>query len=726
MSSLGQRLLPAWVYKTEECAICLSFFSTDMPPGPDPRTGLDPKFKPDRRLLEPEYESRCHGCWVARFTISFFSHILEDVDSENMRDALFYLDANVDGTNVVLTARKGRSRGGYVLSKLQLLKTTLPPAQGYMESWLRYVISFLNPNAYNRLPVYVAHAYESPPIVGHTGSQDAFKKIFTWFDDCVAHHPDCGSGLSIHPMPTRLIDISDRDNMLLVEGVTKRSHYIALSHRWIEASKMPRCVSSNIGSLKTNVPWSFLTRNFQDTIVFIKDFASWYAKGHPHEEPIRYVWIDSLCIVQDSVADWDAESKLMCSVYEGALLTVAAAAGPDGCFAEAERVYKGFDVTNPHRQNPRLLLRKRLPDHENECEMAEREHVIQQKSLRPPSRLDLMTRGWVMQERLLSRRFVVFAPNEVMWECYEGSQCECGRLSSMTGQLNLKGEEGVMSQYNQASYRYYDSKRADDPNYSFLPMPLKMAYYASLDDKGEHAARNLRNWWRRLVERYTTLDLTQESDRLPAIMGLAIQYGRRTGQEMESYLAGIWRNSLPLDLLWHNGNPSMEPISEYSKNKGPPSWSWASCRGKVRMPREGSLSKLTYFAELTSVNVGVRIAVGMRCPVFTGLSKRTRDETFPIVVLDYAPDRATSLATSVWEDEAKFALISRAGEGDETTWMYLHIRPVHDFEGSGITYSRIGLLELAKRRCLRNKATCSDILLESCFKSGTVEEIELV
>ncbi|KAK1637951.1 hypothetical protein BDP81DRAFT_480780 [Colletotrichum phormii] len=210
-------------------------------------------------------------------------------------------------------------------------------------------------------------------------------------------------------MPTRLIDISDRDNMLLVEGVTKRSHYFALSHRWIEASKMPRCVSSNIGSLKKNIPWSALTRNFQDAI------------------PIRYVWIDSLCIVQDSVADWDAESKLMCSVYEGALLTVAAAAGPDGCFAAAER-----------------------------------------KSLRPPSRLDLMTRGWVMQERLLSRRFIVFAPNE-----------------------------------------------------------------------GEHAARNLRNWWRRLVERYTTLDLTQESDRLPAIMGLAIQYGRWTGQEMKGYLAGI-------------------------------------------------------------------------------------------------------------------------------------------------------------------------------------------
>ncbi|KAK1720344.1 uncharacterized protein BDZ83DRAFT_536439, partial [Colletotrichum acutatum] len=292
--------------------------------------------------------------------------------------------------------------------------------------------------------------------------------------------------------PTRLIDISDKDNMRLVERVTTRSHYIALSHRWIEASKMPRCVSSNIESLEKNIPWSALTRNFQDAIIFIQDFASWYAKDHPDEEPIQYVWIDSLCIIQDSIADWDAESKLMCSVYEGALLTVAAAAGPDGCFAEAERVYKGFD------------------------------------SLRTPSRLDLMTRGWVMQERLLSRRFVIFAPNEVMWECYESSQCEC-------------------------------------------------------DDKGEHAARNLRNWWRRLVERYTTLDLTQESDRLPAIMGLAIQYGRRTGQEMQDYIAGIWRNSLPLDLLWHTENPSSEPDSQNLKAKETPSWSWASCRSQVRM-----------------------------------------------------------------------------------------------------------------------------------------------
>ncbi|KXH63684.1 hypothetical protein CSAL01_02405 [Colletotrichum salicis] len=434
--------------------------------------------------------------------------------------------------------------------------------------------------------------------------------------------------------------------MLLVERVTKRSNYIALSHRWMEASKMPRCVSTNIKSLKKNIPWSALTRNFQDAIVFIKELASWYAKGHP--------------------------------------------------------------------------------DHETEYEMAGREHVIKQKSPRPPSRLDLMTRGWVMQERLLSRRFVVFAPNEVMWECYEGSQCECGRLSGMTGQLNLKEEKGVMSQYNHTSYRYYDSKRADDPNYSFLPMPLKMAYYASLDDKGEHAARNLRNWWRRLVERYTTLDLTQESDRLPAIMGLAIQYGRRTGQEMEGYLAGIWRKSLPLDLLWHKENPSTESTSEYSKNKGPTSWSWASCRGQVRMPREESLSKLTYFAQLTSVNVGMQIAVGMRCPVFAGLGARTRDETFPIAVLDYAPDRAASLTTSIWEDEATFALISRVGEGDETTWLYLHIKPVHDSEGGGIKYSRIGLFELGRRRHVRTEGAFSDELVESCFKSRRSQDIELI
>ncbi|KAK0371259.1 hypothetical protein CLIM01_11398 [Colletotrichum limetticola] len=724
MSSLRQRLLPGWIYKTEECPICLSFFSTDMPPGPDPRTGLDPKFKPDRRLLQPEYQNRCHGCWIARFTISFFSHVLDNVDSNDMRDALFYIDADVDGTNIVLTARKGGPRGGYILSKLQLLKTTLPPAQGYMQSCLRYLISVLDPNAYNPLPVYVAHAYESPPIVGHTGSPDTFKKIFTWFEECVAQHPDCGSGLNIHPMPTRLIDISDKGNMRLVENVTTRSHYIALSHRWIEASMMPRCVSTNIESLKKNVPWSALTRNFQDAIIFIKDFASWYAKDHPEEEPIRYVWIDSLCIIQDSVADWNAESKLMCSVYEGALLTVAAAAGPDGCFAEAERVYKGFDVTNPQRQNPRLMLRKSLPDHENEYEMAGREHVMQQKGLRTPSRLDLMTRGWVMQERLLSRRFVVFAPNEVMWECYEGSQCECGRLSGMTGQLNLEGEEGNMSQVNQRSYRFHDSKRVEDPNYALLPMPLKMAYYASLDDKGEHAARNLRNWWRRLVERYTTLDLTQESDRLPAIMGLAIQYSRRTGQEMKDYVAGIWRKSLPLDLLWHTENPSSEPISKTSKAKETPSWSWANCRSQVRMPREGSMEKPIYYAELTCVNDG--ITVGLRCAVFTDLSERARDETFPITVLHDFPDRAASLAPSIWEAEAIFALVLRAGEGEDTTWMYLHIKPIKSVQGGVIKYSRVGLLELGRRRYLRNKTTCSDELVGSCFKSGRIEELELV
>ncbi|KAK7452332.1 hypothetical protein Landi51_04220 [Colletotrichum acutatum] len=356
--------------------------------------------------------------------------------------------------------------------------------------------------------------------------------------------------------------------------------------------------------------------------------------------------------------------------------------------------------------------------------MAGREHVMHQKSLRTPSRLDLMTRGWVMQERLLSRRFVIFAPNEVMWECYESSQCECGRLSGMTGRLNLVGEEGNMSQVNQRSYRFHDSKRAEDPNYALLPMPLKMAYYTSLDDKGEHAARNLRNWWRRLVERYTTLDLTQESDRLPAIMGLAIQYGRRTGQEMQDYIAGIWRNSLPLDLLWHTENPSSEPDSQNLKAKETPSWSWASCRSQVRMPREGSMKKPIYYAKLTSVNDG--ITVGLRCPIFTGLSERARDQTFPITVLHDFPNRAASLATSIWEAEAVFALVLRVGKGEETTWMYLHIRPIESAQGGVVKYSRVGLLELGRRRYLRSKITCADELVEFCFKSGRIEDLELV
>jgi len=87
--------------------------------------------------------------------------------------------------------------------------------------------------------------------------------------------------------------------------------------------------------------------------------------GIPTSEPLKYLSIDSLCIIQDSVEDWDRESAMMCSNYENAILTIALASGTERCYYEAGVVFKGFNMTKPQppsksQETTYALLHRRL------------------------------------------------------------------------------------------------------------------------------------------------------------------------------------------------------------------------------------------------------------------------------------------------------------------------------------------------------------------------------
>jgi len=337
-------------------------------------------------------------------------------------------------------------------------------------------------------------------------------------------HPQCGpQELSI--LPTRVIDVgtADVEPHLFVSG-NKQARYAALSHCW--GGKSPLTMrTSTMEEFRELIPMSKLPRTFQDAVTVTRALG------------IQYLWIDSLCIIQDSIDDWLQESAKMASLYENSTVTIAADAAVDST--------SGFLTHVNRKQN---LIEVSYGDTDGQ----QKSIYFREKGMRRgqnpyhgwhnyshPNRLrtqidggysvrsKLCTRGWTFQELILSPRTLRFA-EEMAWECRSLMACECSANS-----VRLK--EG---------------------------MSLMKKKLVDCD-------------WKALVEEYSHLELTVPSDRLPALAGLAEVLAR---SKPDRYFCGLWEKDLPQQLAWRVKEPwDGTRFDEYIA----PSWSWASVRGQV-------------------------------------------------------------------------------------------------------------------------------------------------
>ncbi|XTI92916.1 HET-domain-containing protein, partial [Cenococcum geophilum] len=133
------------------------------------------------------------------------------------------------------------------------------------------------------------------------------------------------SGRAMQVGPARLIDIgTDLENqeIKLIEVGTAMPEYFTLSYCW-GGKGFLKSDSKTLGRWKKNIPWMNLPKTFKDAVAITRRLG------------YRYLWIDSLCTVQDGVHDWQVESSKMAEVYENGVLNISAALGPDaeyGCF----------------------------------------------------------------------------------------------------------------------------------------------------------------------------------------------------------------------------------------------------------------------------------------------------------------------------------------------------------------------------------------------------------
>lgn len=389
---------------------------------------------------------------------------------------------------------------------------------------------------------------------GHNpASEERYAIVRRWIDEC-STHLKCNETVSGSeridacrtPLPTRCIKISEDGRMVYLQEMEgKRGPYITLTHRWNQETERCKMTVNNYGERLGGLRVEELPRLFQDVFLIATKLN------------VRYIWIDSLCIVQsgDNGEDWRREAPKMVQYYQFSFLTIA------GTLPNLENGLLSPDSANDQPWASKLV---RLPYRNEENAQAGFFYIYRRKvrltddyfgSIRSNT---LFRRGWVLQEWLLSKKLLLYTPRGLIYECHSDVPRTDGQERIEPGGR----EPGVRSSLQlKASFHWTNASILD--------------------------------FWYRALEVYSGCHLTKpDHDRILAVAGVAKEVGQilinpRRDVAMdedvnnEMYLSGLWLYDIHYGLLWQE-HPSSEPWTVRVHEA--PSWSWASLMGEVRWP----------------------------------------------------------------------------------------------------------------------------------------------
>ncbi|KAK4450233.1 heterokaryon incompatibility protein-domain-containing protein [Podospora aff. communis PSN243] len=354
-----------------------------------------------------------------------------------------------------------------------------------------------------------------------------------WVETCLTQHT-CGHRKNGHFLPTRLFEINGSEEDLNVRlyipsatDVELGLRYCTLSHCWGDTEVL--CLTTaTLQDFQQAVSVTTMPATYADAMRIAKSIG------------VRFLWIDSLCILQDSPDDWAQEASTMASVYENSYCNIAAAIGENsagGCYATRDPLT--FAPCRILATDTRQLYARQywldgsLEELEGNCDSG------------------LFSRAWILQELLLPPRVLYFEPKSVYFECQ--------RLRA--DERNVEGEERPSPAFDLASY--------DGTQALLTRQVFQWATQNSTTDP--RFPYGLHSVWLEIVSRYCELNLSVPGDKLVALAGVAERIiAARKG---EQYLSGLWRSTFLSDLPWYvDYLPLLPPMSEFRA----PTWSWAS------------------------------------------------------------------------------------------------------------------------------------------------------
>lgn len=335
-------------------------------------------------------------------------------------------------------------------------------------------------------------------------------------------------------MPTRLLEISRTSRGLHLQlheteaGTVEP--YAALSYCW----GGPQPVLTNVANLEEHlagIDVDELPKSLQDALVITEELG------------LSYVWVDALCIIQDSKTDVAIHISTMAPVYLNATVVIGASrsrAVRDGFLGpriSPEQNYSGTEV----------VIRMRFR------QLGGKEGSMVLVPFTNSQFEPIDARAWTYQERLLSLRFLEYGSVQTQWFCSGISEKEAWvdgldrpTLSMERGNVGLMGAHAVMR----------------DPA-------------RSLGNDHDHQLFDL---WEEVIRDHSTRQITVATDRLPALGGIAQRFAEALKVEGDEYLCGLWKGDLAHLLMWlHPSQSSQLRPTQFVA----PSWSWASMNSPV-------------------------------------------------------------------------------------------------------------------------------------------------
>ena len=246
---------------------------------------------------------------------------------------------------------------------------------------------------------------------------------------------------------------------------------------------------------------------------------------------LQYLWIDSLCIIQDSNTDVFEELRRMHWIYGNAYTTIVACA--------SKNVNEGFlPARSSNLKDTTMPLQVPLGSGGGRITIQRYVHPIAdfkigQGGLRPVNE-PINLRGWTFQEQYLSRRILFFRKSTVFWECHELRGGPRAREHHLGPQLSSR----VFRKPTAAS-------------------------------------------WTDIVQEYSGRRLSDPHDKLPALSGITADFAARTRHH---FAAGLCVDDFPYQLCWKLSTAGSRPAAWRA-----PSWSWASTDDPVYFLRRTEL-----------------------------------------------------------------------------------------------------------------------------------------
>jgi hypothetical protein len=374
------------------------------------------------------------------------------------------------------------------------------------------------------------------PLPSETSSWKTFAFLKKQLNDCVSEHAECRFDITkgfVSFLHFRLLEI--RDTSLKLVSSKPGDRYACLSHCWGVTQSVTKTTRGTLKAFSTSgIVLRGLPKTFHDAVRVCCNLG------------IRLIWIDSLCIVQDDSSDWLNQAQQMADIFDNAYLTIAASKARDsasGCFSKVDRVYRG----QPLPGFPDIFIRHTVPLPLHSSWAATEGANLGEDARRVRHYWPLLTRAWVFQEILLSKRVVHFGVNEVSWQC----------------STKIQQQGTVVPKYmlylNAALPRTLRSRNSPGSGLGF---------------------ENHDRMWHILASDYSTRELTFSEDRLPAISAIA-RYMSGLRQN-DAYMAGLWHHTMINDLtwsIWWRGRRFS--IDKERSQFRIPTWSWASCSGAV-------------------------------------------------------------------------------------------------------------------------------------------------